>query len=310
MRLPAFIQSGPDVPLPPAAAHYWVYHLDPFAVHFPAGWALPGIRWYGLAYIAGFLIATGLLYLYSKKGRCPLDAEGRSTLMTYMIIGVLVGGRLGYCLLYRPAALFADPVYFFRVWEGGMASHGGFIGGLLAVWWFGRGSGLGFLRISDLVVTLVPAGLFLGRLANFVNGELWGKATTVPWAVIFPLKVNGVITGYTGPVHPSQLYEAALEGLFLLAYIQWRWWSAPPPGQPGCRPAGQIAGEFFIAYALVRIVCELFREPDGGDITLIFGLSRGTFYSFFMIFGGILFILAGRYFAGRSPHPPRRPAAP
>jgi phosphatidylglycerol:prolipoprotein diacylglycerol transferase len=295
----AFAGAPSDVPLPPEAAKYWVYDLDPFVVHFPAGWFLPGIRWYGLAYIAGFIIATWLLWLYAKKGRFPLDAEARSTLMTFLILGVLIGGRLGYCLLYRPDELLHNPLYFFRVWEGGMASHGGFIGGLLAVWWFGRISKLGFLRVSDAVVTLVPAGLFLGRLANFVNGELWGKAATVPWAMIFPIKEGGVIVDYTRPVHPSQLYEAALEGLLLLALVQWRWWSSPPPGSPGSRPSGQLAGEFFIAYAIVRIICEIFREPDAG-ISLIFGLSRGTFYSIFMILGGLAFILASRRFQERA----------
>ena len=302
--LPALADAAPAVPLPPEAAQYWVDNFDPFVVHFPAGWFLPGIRWYGLAYIAGFLIATWLLHLYAKKNRFPLDAEGRSTLMTFMILGVLVGGRLGYCLLYRADEFFHNPLIFFRVWEGGMASHGGFIGGIIAAWWFGRVSKLGFLRIADVVVTLVPAGLFLGRLANFVNGELWGKPATVPWAVIFPEKVNGIIIGYTSPRHPSQLYEAALEGLFLLAFIQWRWWRTPPPGQPGSRPAGQLAGEFFIAYALVRIVCEIFREPDEG-ITLILGLSRGTFYSFFMILAGLGFILASRKLQGRAASPAR-----
>jgi len=289
-------------PAAPDAGKYWVDNLDPFLVHFPAGWFLPGIRWYGLAYIAGFLIATWLLHLYAKNNRVPLDAEGRSTLMTFMILGVLVGGRLGYCLLYRAGDFFHNPLIFFRVWEGGMASHGGFIGGIIAVWWFGRVSKLGFLRIADVVVTLVPAGLFLGRLANFANGELWGKPATVPWAVIFPKDV--LTYGYPVPRHPSQLYEAALEGLFLLAYIQWRWWSTPPPGRPGSRPTGQLAGEFFIAYALVRIFCELFREPDEG-ITLILGLSRGTFYSFFMIAAGVGFIIASRKFQGSQRPTPR-----
>jgi len=302
--LSTLADAAPAVPLPPEAAQYWVHDLDPFLVHFPAGWFLPGIRWYGLAYIAGFLIATWLLHLYAKKGRVPLTADARSTLMTYMILGVLVGGRLGYCLLYRKDEFFANPLTFFRVWEGGMSSHGGFIGGLLAAWWFGRQSGLGFLRIADIVATLCPAGLFLGRLANFVNGELWGKATTVPWAVIFPIKENGIIVAYTSPRHPSQLYEAFLEGLVLLALMQWRWWSGPAPGQPGSRPAGQLAGEFLIIYALLRMLGEIFREPDEG-ISLILGLSRGTFYSIFMIVAGLVFIIVARKFQGNLRATPR-----
>jgi phosphatidylglycerol---prolipoprotein diacylglyceryl transferase len=278
---------------PPPVGPYWVDNLDPFVVHFPPGWFLPGIRWYGLAYIAGFAMAAGMMAAYARRGRLPLNADQRSTLLTALIVGIVGGGRLGYCLLYRPGEFFSNPLYFFRVWEGGMASHGGFAGGLLALWWFGRASGLGFPRVCDVVATLVPPGLFIGRLANFVNGELWGKATTVPWAMIFPLREDGVIVGWTGPRHPSQLYEAFLEGLVLLAFTQWRWWSGPPAGRPGARPNGQLAGEFLIAYALVRCLGEIFREPDEG-ISLILGLSRGTFYSLFMIAGGTAFIVAAR----------------
>ncbi len=295
---------APAVPAPPAGP-YWVHNLDPFALHFPASWPLPGIRWYGLAYIAGFLMAAGLLRLYAVKGRWPLTSDQRSTLITSLIIGILGGGRLGYCLLYRPADFFANPLIIIRVWEGGMASHGGFAGGLLALWWFGRHSRLGFRQVCDGVATLVSPGLFLGRIANFVNGELWGKVTTVSWAVIFPVRDQGVLIGYTEPRHPSQLYEALLEGLLLALYMQWRWWSGPPPGQPGARPSGQLAGEFLIGYALVRMVGEIFREPDEG-ISLLLGLSRGTFYSIFMILGGLGFIVASRRGEKEPPPKPKR----
>jgi phosphatidylglycerol---prolipoprotein diacylglyceryl transferase len=278
---------------PPPTGPYWVDNLDPFLVHFPASWPLPGIRWYGLAYFAGIIIAAVMMHWYAKRGRLPLNADQRSTLLTAIFIGVLVGGRLGYCLLYRPGDFFANPLIIFETWNGGMASHGGFIGGTLAIWWFGRSSGLGFWRLSDVAVTLMPPGLFLGRLANFVNGELWGKPTTVPWAVIFPVRENGLIVSWMEPRHPSQLYEAALEGLLLFAYTQWRWWSTPPPGKSGSRPAGQLAGETLILYALVRIFCEIFREPDEG-ISLLFGLSRGTFYSLVMLAAGAVVIARAR----------------
>jgi phosphatidylglycerol---prolipoprotein diacylglyceryl transferase len=271
------------VPSPPAGP-YFVAKFDPILYHFPPGWFLPGIRWYGLAYVAGFLVASGLMWLYARRGRLPLNADERSTFFTALVLGVLLGGRLGYYLFYRPADFLAHPTVIFRVWEGGMASHGGFIGVLLAAWWFSRHSKLSFLRLGDLAATLTPPGLLFGRLANFINGELWGKATTVPWAMIFPIRdVDGGIVGYTGPVHPSQLYEAATEGLLLMIYTQWRWWSRPPPGQPGALPPGQLGGEFLIGYALVRIFCEFFREPDA---SLLFGLSRGTFYSLFLILAG------------------------
>jgi phosphatidylglycerol:prolipoprotein diacylglycerol transferase len=279
-----------DAPLPPAAQKYWVDNLNPFIIRFPASWPLPGIRWYGLAYVAGFLAASWLLWLYAKKDRYPLNADARSTLLMALILGVLVGGRLGYYLLYRPAEFFGHPTVLFRVWEGGMASHGGFIGGLLAMVWFSRTTGLSFARLADVVVTLAPPGILFGRLANFINGELWGKPATVAWAMIFPIRDGDSIVGYTEPRHPSQLYEAATEGLLLLIYTQWRFWSKPAPGRPGALPPGQLAGEYLIGYALVRIFCELFREPDGGTITLILGLSRGTFYSLFMIGAGLAMI--------------------
>jgi phosphatidylglycerol:prolipoprotein diacylglycerol transferase len=239
--------------------------------------------------------------LYSKKERLPLNADARSTFLTALIIGVLLGGRLGYYLLYRFNDFLANPLIFFRVWEGGMASHGGFIGGLIAVAWFARKNKLGFLRLCDVVVTLTPPGLLLGRLANFVNGELYGKVTTVPWAMIFPATRQGdIVTSWTDPRHPSQLYEAALEGLLLTIYTQWRWWSRPPPGRPGCLPPGQLAGECIIGYAFVRMFCEIFREPDGGTITPILGLSRGTFYSIFMIALGAACIIHARRSCARA----------
>ncbi len=291
-----------DAPLPPTAQKYWVDNLDPFIIHFPAGWPLPGLRWYGLAYVAGFLTASWLLWLYAKKDRYPLNADARANLLMALILGVLIGGRLGYYLLYRPEELFAHPFVLLRVWEGGMASHGGFIGGLLAMIWYSRSTGLSFARLADVVVTLAPPGILFGRLANFINGELYGKVSSVAWAMIFPLRDGDTIIGYTEPRHPSQLYEAATEGLLLLLYTQWRFWSKPPFGQPGALPPGQLAGEYLIGYAGVRIFCEIFREPDGGSITLILGLSRGTFYSLFMIIVGAVMIWRARCKTTHSSH--------
>jgi phosphatidylglycerol:prolipoprotein diacylglycerol transferase len=298
---PSVLAAAGDAPPPPDAGKYYVAQFDPLAVKFPAGWFLPGIRWYGLAYVAGFLIASGLMWLYARKGRLPLDADQRSTFLFALILGVMLGGRLGYYLFYvilgdpaRRADFFAHPAMIFRIWEGGMASHGAFIGGIIGLWWFARQSKLGFLRLGDVVATLAPPGVLIGRLANFVNGELWGKPATVAWAMIFPIRDGGAIIGYTEPRHPSQLYEAATEGLLLLIYTQWRWWKSKPPGSPGALPAGQLAGEYLIGYALVRIFCEMFREPDA---PLLLGLSRGTFFSLFMI-------LAGAFLIGRARRTP------
>jgi phosphatidylglycerol:prolipoprotein diacylglycerol transferase len=259
--------------LPPA---YWVHNLSPFVIRFNDHL---GIRWYGLSYLAGFLAAGWLLRHYHRKGRSPLDTNAILDLMTALITGVIVGGRLGYFLLYQPATFFHDPLVFFRVWEGGMASHGGMLGVVLAMGWYVRKREISFLQVSDLIVTVAPLGLFFGRVANFINGELWGTPTRVPWAVIFPASPHPLM-----PRHPSQLYEAGLEGLLLFTFMQWRFWKSDAVRmQPG-----RIAGEFLIAYAFARAIGEIFREPDAG---LILGLSRGTFYSIFLVAGGVALIL-------------------
>lgn len=252
---------------------YWVHQPHPFLIQFSENF---GIRYYGLAYLAGFLAAGWLLRAYHRAGRSALDLNGIFDLMTALIAGVIVGGRLGYFLLYHPDELLNPPWAFFLVWKGGMASHGGFLGVVIALWWFTRKRATSMLQVGDLVVTTVPLGLFFGRVANFLNGELWGKMATVRWAVVFENTGGGNF-----PRHPSQLYEAGLEGLLLFAFIQWRFWKSDcARTQPG-----RISGEFLIAYALARVICEVFREPDEG-VSLILGLSRGTFYSVFLVAAG------------------------
>ena len=266
-------------------SQYWVHDLSPFLFRFPENpLGLDGVRYYGLAYLLGFLGAWLLLKLYNAKGKFAIDADARATLMTAIIIGVLAGGRVGYMLLYDLEAFLANPLLVFRVDQGGMASHGGFVGVLLALVWFARKHKCSFLRLGDVVVTLAPLGLMLGRIANFINGELWGRVTTVAWAVIFPdspKNYNAALQSYGAePRHPSQLYEAALEGGLMLAFVQWRfWWTKPT--------AGQLGGEFLIGYGIVRIFGEMFREPDAD---LMLGLSRGQFYSVFMILAGMITI--------------------
>jgi phosphatidylglycerol:prolipoprotein diacylglycerol transferase len=261
---------------------YWVNNLSPFLVQFSENF---GIRYYGVAYMLGFACAWVLLHLYHRAGRSSLASNAIADLMTFVIIGVLVGGRLGYFLLYQFESLLRDPLVLFRVWEGGMASHGGFIGVLGAMWWWTWKQRMSLLHISDLIVTTAPIGLLFGRVANFINGELWGKITGVSWAVIFPHSASpGTPLHLILPRHPSQLYAAALEGALLLAYLQWRMWrSDVARTQPG-----RLSGEFLIGYGLVRIVGETFREPDA---SLLLGVSRGTFYSVFVIVAGIALIL-------------------
>jgi phosphatidylglycerol:prolipoprotein diacylglycerol transferase len=258
---------------------YWVHDWDPFLIEFTNG---IGIRYYGLAYVFGLIGGAWLLIRYARAGRSQLRTDKVSDLMIALVLGVLIGGRLGSYFLYDGWQNFrSDPLGIFRVWEGGMASHGGFIGVTIALWWFGRHQQIPFRHLGDLVASVTPFGLLLGRIANFINGELWGKPATVPWAVIFPQSGDGL------PRHPSQLYEAALEGALLLAYAQWRFWRSDVVRTH----PGRLAGEFLIGYAAVRAIGELFREPDAD---LILGLSRGTFYSIFLVGAGLVLILRGR----------------
>lgn len=255
---------------------YYVHDVSPF---LGPHWGNFGVRYYGLSYVIGFVGAWALLRLYHQKRRSPFDTGAIADLMTYVVLGVLVGGRLGYFLLYQTGALARDPLLLLRVWEGGMASHGGFVGVAVAVAWWARQQKVPFVNISDLMSTVTPFGLMLGRIANFINAELPGKVTAVPWAVIFPRhEPDGHL-----PRHPSQLYQAVLEGGLLLAFLQWRFWrSDVTRAQPG-----RLTGEFLIAYAFLRAIGEIFREPDA---SLIFGVSRGTFYSVFLVLAGVLFI--------------------
>jgi phosphatidylglycerol:prolipoprotein diacylglycerol transferase len=259
---------------------YWTHDLSPFLVRFGENF---GIRYYGLAYLLGFAGAGWLFRRYHRAGRTTLDANASFDLLTLLVAGVLVGGRLGYFVLYQPGALLHDPLILLRVWEGGMASHGGFLGVAAALWWFTRKRPEGMLQVADLVISTAPIGLFTGRVANFINGELWGKVAEVPWAVIFEKTGGG-----PRPRHPSQLYEAVLEGLVLLAFLQWRFWKTVVARTS----PGRLTGEFLVVYSIARAVCEIFREPDAA---LILGLSRGTFYSVFMVAGGVALIaLAAR----------------
>jgi phosphatidylglycerol:prolipoprotein diacylglycerol transferase len=260
---------------------YWVDNLSPFVVRLTGSF---GVRYYGLAYVLAFFVAAILLRIYWRAGRSALDPKAQSDLMLAIVIGVMLGGRLGYFLLYSPLTLLHEPLALFRLWDGGMASHGGFVGVCLALIWFVRKRKLAWRPVADTLVTLAPPGLFFGRVANFINGELWGKVSYARWAVIFPKSAPfGTPLSAILPRHPSQLYEALLEGLFLTVCTQLRFWRSPVTRE---RP-GQLAGEFLILYAVVRAIGEVFREPDA---SLLFGLSRGTFYSLFLVIGGLILI--------------------
>jgi len=280
------------------ALAYWVHDLSPFAIRFSESF---GIRWYGLAYICAFISAAWLLVRYDRAGRSALPAAKVPDLMTYLVVGVVLGGRLGFYFLYEAwRGFMEDPLGLFRVWEGGMSFHGGIAGVAIAIILFARFHGLSYRQLGDLVATVAPLGLFFGRLANFVNGELWGKVSTVSWAVIFPQSVPpGVPIEHIAPRHPSQLYEAILEGLLLTAFVQWRFWRT----QVARFFPARIAAECVLFYALARILCEVFREPDTSLISFLgLSFSRGTFYSFFLLLGAaVLWRISCR------PHHPPEP---
>ncbi len=257
----------------------WTHNLDPIIYQFTETLA---IRWYGLAYVLGFMIGAWLLHIYYKKGLSSLDSNQQSDLFLAIIAGVIIGGRLGYFIFYSHQAFLENPLIFFKFTDGGMASHGGFMGVILAGWIMSKRLKTSFLKLGDLLATLAPPGLLLGRLANFQNGELWGKPTDGSWGVIFP---------DAGPIarHPSQLYEAGLEGLLMLVYTQIRIWTSPIlKNSPG-----QIGGEFLLGYSIVRVIGEQFREPDFGIDTFM-GLNRGAILSIVMASAGIALIAYAR----------------
>ena len=256
----------------------WTHVNDPFIVQFSENF---GVRWYGLAYVVGFAAGMWLLHIYYKKGRSPFNPEQQNSLFLAIMAGVVIGGRMGYALFYNYEMLLTEPWKIFYVWEGGMASHGGFIGVAIASWIMAKRFNSEFLKVGDLLATLAPPGLLLGRLANYKNGELWGKVTGSDWGVVFQ-------GAGPEPRHPSQLYEAGLEGLLMLVYSQLRVWkSSVLKDNPG-----QLAGEFLLLYSIVRVIGEQFREPDA-ELHFAF-LSRGSFLSLIMATIGISIILYAR----------------
>ena len=329
-------------------ADYYLHHFDPVLIQFTERLA---IRWYGLAYVAGFIGGFALLLHLVRKGCSELRGEQVGDFITYAaIFGVMLGGRLGSMLFYDFDDFIHNPLIFFNFLDGGMASHGGIIGVMLFTWFYARRHQLSWAGIGDNLVVVAPIGLFFGRVANFINGELYGRITDVAWAVKFPPElttwsieqiaevsarcaaasdnfsvrlaelqqalqsgqftsegqlsywaahdmiesarddeaVANVLREALPPRHPSQLYEAALEGLALLAVLLWvrlRWKNLSH---------GILTGLFFVCYAVFRIIVEAFRQPDHG-IAQFGPLTRGQFYSTFMVLIGVgFFIYAAR----------------
>ncbi len=271
---------------------WWTHDLDPVIVQFTDKLA---IRWYGLAYALGALAAWWWMRRQARAERLPFRANEVEDFVLYgAFLPMFIGGRIGYCLLYGLDRLLADPLYLFRVWEGGMASHGGIVGLVIGVALWSRRHDRSLAVLYDAVCATAPFGVFLGRVANFINGELWGRPSEVPWAVIFPEATSGPDGGVATPRHPSQLYAAALEGLLVLAVAQWVFRRSRRPGL--------TAGVALSTYALVRIFDEFFREPDRG-YDLFFGwMSKGQLYS-------IPLALLGGWVAMRALRRPEDPEA-
>jgi phosphatidylglycerol---prolipoprotein diacylglyceryl transferase len=299
---------------------YYVHDLSPFLVRFGENF---GLRWYGLAYVAAFLLGIVVVRSLSRRGWCDIPPENVSDfIIGTAIFGVLLGGRLGYMLFYRPGELLHDPIVIFKVWDGGMSAHGGILGVTFYTLWYAWRHKLSWRNIGDNLVVAVPIGLFLGRIANFINGELYGRITSVAWAIQFPKElfdappetlrravlaaeqlnpawttpqalVDNVGTSpelriqlgeILSPRHPSQVYEAVLEGaiLFLILWILRTRFRLRN---------GVLTGIFFVGYALLRSVAEVFREPDAA---LTGPFTRGQFLSLFLILIGLAFLISAK----------------
>lgn len=286
------------IPFPPLSPE--VFSVDLFGLTL-------SLRWYALAYIAGLLIGWWLMRRLIALPRLwpaqpPMTADQLERLMTWVILGVVFGGRLGFVLFYEPGYYLANPGQILKVWQGGMSFHGGFLGVVTAVAVFCRREGIALLSAADLMAVATPPGLLLGRIANFINAELWGRPTDLPWGVAFP----GEAAQACGDLlqicarHPSQIYEAGLEGLMLGSLLIWlvlrRGWLARP---------GAVAGAFFAGYGLARFAVEFLRQPDaqfvtdGNPLGLAFqsggyGLTMGQTLSLPMIAVGLYLIWRSR----------------
>lgn len=236
------------------------------------------IHWYGLTYLVGFVGGWWLGRIRTRKPWSPINEEQMGDLLFYLALGVILGGRFGYVIFYNFDLFLADPLWLFRVWEGGMSFHGGLLGVMFAMWWYGRKVGTGFWKLADFVAPLVPVGLGAGRIGNFINGELWGKPTDVPWAMVFPTAPDALAR------HPSQLYQFALEGVALFAIL---WWFSAKQ-----RPRMAVSGMFLIFYGIFRFLVEFVREPDPQLGYLAFDwLTMGQVLSTPMILAGIGLVL-------------------
>ena len=278
------------IPFPDISPEIFTIHLGERAF---------SLRWYALAYLVGLVLGALAVWKLMKSVRvwgdkAPMPAGKVEDLLTWIVAGVVIGGRLGFVFFYQPGFYLKNPLEILKVWEGGMSFHGGFAGVVLAAWWWARRNEVSPLRLADALAVVAPIGLFFGRIANFINAELWGRPTDLPWGVIFPGEMAQNCPGVEGLCarHPSQLYEAGLEGLLLglILFVLVR--------AGGLRRPGLALGVFLSGYALARIFVEFFRVADAQFITpenplgrVALGLSMGQILSLPMLALGLLFII-------------------
>ncbi|MFO1485738.1 MAG: prolipoprotein diacylglyceryl transferase [Verrucomicrobiaceae bacterium] len=308
---------------------YYMHDLNPFVIKITEGIK---IHWYGLAYVLGFYLTYRVMLFLAKRGLSEIKPAAVADFITMVaLFGVVLGGRLGFMLLYNFDDFIRAPWTFFLLNQGGMASHGGIAGVALFCLWYARRHKISWTGIGDTLVCGAPLGIFLGRIANFINGELFGRVTNVPWAMKFPTELlhedfyrqggkpglipeglqhspdiirffeqhrggRAELESILHPRHPSQLYEALGEGLFLCAILLFIRIKFPR------LPHGVITGLFFILYAIARISLECVRQPDSGS-SLILGMTKGQFFSTFMIVTGAAFIAYGCFFGKRVAQP-------
>jgi phosphatidylglycerol:prolipoprotein diacylglycerol transferase len=296
---------------------FYLHRFSPFLIEFGSGSGV-GVRWYGLSYVLSFLLANWLLVRLARRGLAPIAPEKVGDFITWgALFGVLLGGRLGFVLLYDFPHLLNEPLSILRVWEGGMASHGGILGLVFYTLYYARTHRLSWTGIGDALVCVAPPGIFLVRIANFINGELYGRETRVSWAVQFPTEIRespallegtpyanlqpdllleqlragtaldpagleSALRSVLPPRHPSQIYEALLEGALLFGIL----WTLKTRFR---LPTGVVTGAFFVFYALLRIAGEQLRQPEDFN----FGMPRGVFLSLFLILLGVCFAVHG-----------------
>lgn len=251
-----------------------IFSIGPFA-----------LRWYSMAYLIGILAGWWLVSVRAKKYNLPLNKKNLEDIAFYMTLGIILGGRIGYVLFYGQAVFINNPLEIFEIWHGGMSFHGGIIGVILALWLVSRKIKYEFLRLTDVVSPVVPIGIFLGRLANFANDELWGRATDVAWAIRFP---RG---GYI-PRHPSQIYEALTEGVLMFVILNLAWQIKFFREKPGF-----ISALFLLCYAGFRTFCEQFREPDEQIGFLWLNTTMGQLLSLPALILGIFLLIRAFYLA-------------